>query len=297
MQLLVFIISYPFLWGISRLPNWALYGLSDVVYLLIYKIIGYRKHVVRCNLTLSFPEKSLEEIKQIERKFYHHFCDIFLEMLKTMSFSQKEMQRRMVFPNKELLDRFYKNKQSFIIMCGHYNSYEWLLSLAAHIPHTSYALYTPITNKYFDRFIHKIRGKFHSYLLSRYKAIEEIRKQQHNQELCAYGLASDQSPSSSPKGYWRTFMGVTVPVFTGAERIAKQFNIPVVFCDIQKIKRGYYEATFVLISEYPAQTAEHQITDTFTELLEEQIRKKPEYYLWTHNRFKHSKQEDLLKKL
>ena len=161
--------------------------------------------------------------------------------------------------------------------------------MAAQIPHTSYALYTPITNKYFDRFIRRLREKFHSYLISRYKAIEEIRRLQHEGVRCAYGLASDQSPSPT-KAYWRTFMGVEVPVFTGAERIAKQFNIPVVFCDIQKKRRGYYVATFVPITEAPADTIAHEITDTFTQLLEAQIRRAPEYYLWTHNRFKHAKE-------
>ena len=289
MQLLVFILIYPFLWVISRLPNRPLYGLSDGLYFIIYRVIGYRRKIVRNNLLLSFPEKTFAEIKKIEKEFYHHFCDIFLEMLKTMAFSQKEMQQRMVFPNKELLNIFFQKRQSFIIMCGHYNSYEWLLSLASQIPHTSYALYTPITNRYFDQFIRNLREKFHSYLISRYRAIEEIRKQQHRGELCAYGLASDQSPSDSPKGYWRSFMGITVPVFTGAERIAKQFNLPVVFCDIQKVKRGYYEATFTIISQEPSLTAKYEITDTFTNMLEAQIRKAPQYYLWTHNRFKHAK--------
>ena len=289
MQWLTFYLAYPFLWIISRLPDRLLYGLSDGLCFLIYRVIGYRKRVVRGNLVRVFPEKSLEEIKEIEKKFYHHFCDIFLEMVRTMSFSQKEMHRRMTYTNKEILEEFHQKGKSFIIMCGHYNSYEWLLSLASQIPHTSYALYTPITNMYFDRYIRRLRERFHSYLISRYKAIEEIRRQQHQGMLCAYGLASDQSPSSSPKNYWRPFMGVTVPVFTGAERVARQFNIPVVFCDIQKVKRGYYEATFTLISEEPQQTPEHQITDIFTQMLECQIRKAPQYYLWTHNRFKHAK--------
>ncbi|MDO4881406.1 MAG: lysophospholipid acyltransferase family protein [Capnocytophaga sp.] len=289
MQLIIFILAYPFLWLISLLPNRIFYALSDVACFLIYNILGYRKKVVRENLTLAFPDKSLTEIKEIERNFYHHFCDIFLEMLKTINFSKKEMQERMTYTNKEVLKIFEERQQSFIIMCGHYNSYEWLLSLAAQIPHKSYALYTPISNKYFNNFIQKIRQKFNSFLISRYKATEIIRKQQKNKELCAYGLASDQSPSSSPKHYWRTFMGVYVPVFTGAERLAKQFNIPVVFCDIQKKKRGYYETTFIILSENPTEVPDFQITDAFTNLLEKQIKTKPEFYLWSHNRFKHQK--------
>ena len=289
MQFVVFILTYPFLWLISLLPDAIFYALSDIICFFIYNILGYRKKIVRQNLMLAFPDKSLSEIKKIEQKFYHHFCDTFLEMLKTINFSNKEMQKRMTYSNKEILKKFEEKKQSFIIMCGHYNSYEWLLSLASQIPHKSYALYTPISNKYFDNFIQKIRQKFNSFLISRYKATEIIHKQQKNNELCAYGLASDQSPSNSPKHYWRTFMNVYVPVFTGAERLAKQFNIPVVFCDIQKKKRGYYETTFIILTETPIEVPDYQITDTFTELLEKQIKTKPEFYLWSHNRFKHRK--------
>lgn len=289
MQRFVFYFAYPFLWLIAHLPDRLLYGLSDGICFLIYRLIGYRKKVVRRNLCLAFPDKPLAEIKQIETAFYHHFCDIFLEMIRTMGLSQAQMQQRMTYTNKELIEDFYHKGQSVIIMCGHYNSYEWLLSLAAQISHTSYALYTPITNRYFDRFVRRLREKFHSYLISRYKAIEEIRRLQHEGVRCAYGLASDQSPSPN-KAYWRSFMGIEVPVFTGAERIAKQFNIPVVFCDIQKKRRGYYEATFTLITDAPATTVAHEITDTFTQLLEAQIRRAPQYYLWTHNRFKHAKE-------
>ena len=289
MNLLIYIIAYPSVWGISRLPFWLLYGVSDFFYFILYTLLKYRVKVVRKNLHTAFPFKTEAELRTIERKFYHHFCDTFLEMLKTINFSNKEMQKRMTYSNKEILKKFEEKKQSFIIMCGHYNSYEWLLSLASQIPHKSYALYTPISNKYFDNFIQKIRQKFNSFLISRYKATEIIHKQQKNNELCAYGLASDQSPSNSPKHYWRTFMNVYVPVFTGAERLAKQFNIPVVFCDIQKKKRGYYETTFIILTETPIEVPDYQITDTFTELLEKQIKTKPEFYLWSHNRFKHRK--------
>lgn len=287
MQLVVFVIAYPFLWVISRLPYRVFYALSDFIFFLIYRVLGYRKKMVRFNLKTAFPQKSQAEIIAIEEKFYRHFCDIFLEMVKTFGLSKTQMQKRMIFPNLEVLKSFQKERKSFILMCGHYNSYEWLLSLAQHLNCPSYAAYTPISNKYFDRFIRSVRMRFNAFLVSRYAINSVIHKHKLSGEMCVYGLASDQSPSSSPKHYWRHFLGVEVPVFTGAERIAKQFNIPVVYCEIQKIKRGYYQTIFHILTENPEQVADFEITDAFTNLLEKQIYTQPEFYLWTHNRFKH----------
>lgn len=289
LQYIIYIIAYPFLWVVSKLPDRIFYALSDVCCFIIYDIFNYRKKVVRNNLKLSFPQKTESEIKIIERKFYHHFCDIFLEMLKTLSFSKEEMQKRMIFPNREVLQPFIDKQQSFILMCGHYNSYEWLLSLALDLNCPAYAIYTPISNKYFDRLIKKTRAKFNAFLVSRYEINSVINKHKTNGEMCVYGLASDQSPMRHHKQYWRTFMGVYVPVFTGAERISKQFGIPVVYCNIQKIKRGFYQTHFEIITEKPNEFPDFEITDKFTELLEKQIHTNPEFYLWSHNRFKYRK--------
>lgn len=288
-RFLIYCLAYPFLWVISRLPYKLFYALSDAICFLMYDILGYRKKVVRNNLQLSFPEKSLSEIIAIEKKFYHHFCDTFLEMIKTIHLSKKEMQERMVFKNLSVLEEFYSKKQSFILMCGHYNSYEWLLSLALHLNCPAYAIYTPLTNPYFDRLIKETRAKFNAFLVSRYEIQSVINKNRNSGEMCVYGLASDQSPRNGKKQYWRTFMGVYVPVLTGAERISKQFGMPVVYCKIEKVKRGYYTTEFEVITDNPNAMPDYEITDIFTELLEKQIREKPEFYLWSHNRFKYKK--------
>lgn len=291
MQRIVYLIAYPFLWGVSRLPDWALYQLSDLMYVLIYKVLGYRKKVVSLNLRLCFPEKTEQERLQIQKKFYHHFCDLMLETIKTMGLSRKQMQQKMTFTNKEILQPLIEQKQSFILMCGHYNNYEWLLSLAQEVNCPCFVVYTPITNKYFDRLIKRIRSRFNGFLISRYQTTFTIKNQQQKQQLSIYGLASDQSPYDTPKQYRRSFMGIEVPVFTGAERIAKQFHLPVIFCDIQKLKRGYYQTTFTPITQNPNQLSDYQITDTFTQLLEAQIRRAPEFYFWTHNRFKYRRED------
>lgn len=288
-RFLIYCLAYPFLWVISRLPYKLFYALSDAICFLMYDILGYRKKVVRNNLQLSFPEKSLSEIIAIEKKFYHHFCDTFLEMIKTIHISEKEIQKRMIFKNLSVLEEFYSKKQSFILMCGHYNSYEWLLSLALHLNCPAYAIYTPLTNPYFDRLIKETRAKFNAFLVSRYEIQSVINKNRNSGEMCVYGLASDQSPRNGKKQYWRTFMGVYVPVLTGAERISKQIGMPVVYCKIEKVKRGYYTTEFEVITDNPNAMPDYEITDIFTELLEKQIREKPEFYLWSHNRFKYKK--------
>lgn len=287
MQLLVFILVFPVLWLISCLPHRLFYAFSDFVCFLVYRVFGYRRRLVRSNLMTSFPEKSLQEIIKIEKDFYQHFCDMMLEMLKTFQFSEEEMKKRMVFTNLEALNPFFQNKKSFIVMCGHYASYEWLLSLALYLPCEGYAVYTPISNRYFDRLIKKSRSRFKGFLISRYKIQDKLKEYLSKDNIIALGLASDQSPSNSKKQYFREFLGVKVPVFTGAERIAKQFDLPVIFAEIERVKRGYYQTEFKIITQNPLQESSYKITDIFTELLENQIRKNPKHYLWTHNRFKH----------
>ncbi|XLS30977.1 lysophospholipid acyltransferase family protein [Flavobacteriaceae bacterium M23B6Z8] len=291
MQFLIYILVYPFLWLISILPFPLFYKFSDAICFLVYRIIKYRRKVVRRNLELSFPKKSSKELSEIEKKFYSHMCDLFLEMIKSLSISKKEIQKRFRFKNLELIRHYERENRNVILVCGHYASYEWMVSLGYEIKHKGFAIYTPLANKYFDKLVQKIRMRHEAYLLSRYTAVKDIKKHKEQKILAMYGFASDQSPSPKRAKYWRTFMGVTVPVFTGAEFMAKETDCAVIFLDIQKIKRGYYETTFKLIADKPNEFEDYEITDIFTALLEEQIKAKPEFYLWTHKRFKHMGKE------
>lgn len=285
MDLLVYILVYPFIWILSKLPFRMLYVVSDFVYLLIYKLLKFRVKVVRRNLNIAFPFKTETEKLTIEKKFYQHFCDLFLEMVKSYGMTEKQMKERMTYTNLEIIKDSEIKSRTMILMCGHYASYEWLLSLAYNLEHKPYALYSPLSNKYFDRFIQKVRMKHKSYLLSRYQASAEMKKHKDEGLVCCYGFAADQAPNSV-KSYRRPFLGLRVPVFTGAERMGKQLNAVMCFAKIQKIKRGYYQTTFEILSENPSQMADYQLTDMFFERLNRQIYDQPEYYLWTHNRFK-----------
>ena len=285
MNLLIYIIAYPIVWGISRLPFWLLYGVSDFFYFILYTLLKYRVKVVRKNLHTAFPFKTEAELRTIEHKFYHHFCDTLLEMVKSYGMSEKEMKKRMVYPNLEVLKKYEGEERNILIMCSHYASYEWLLSLAYFLEHKSYALYTPLSNKYFDRLLQKIRMKHHSYLLPRYTAHREMKKHKDAHGVYCYGFASDQIPNNK-KNYRRPFLGLNVPVFTGAERLGKALNTVIVFAKIEKVKRGYYQTTFEVLAENPTEYVDFQITDMFFERINRQIYDKPEFYLWTHNRFK-----------
>ncbi|WP_335966095.1 lysophospholipid acyltransferase family protein [Galbibacter sp. PAP.153] len=287
MQLLIYLLTYPILWCISILPFPIFYKVSDGIFMLLYHVIGYRKKLVLKNLELCFPEKSEAELLVIRKKFYQHMCDLFLEMIKSLTMSRKEMDKRAVFHNLELLDKYAEENKSVALLCGHYANYEWVLSLGNHIKHNGYGIYSPLTNKYFDRLIKKTRKKNGGELVSRYNTAKVILKHQRENHLSLYGFVNDQSPQVQHTKYWREFFGVKVPVFTAAETLAKKFDMAVVFFCIKKVKRGYYETTIVNITDSSKDFPDYKITDIYWEYLEKEISNQPEYYLWTHNRFKH----------
>ncbi|MDA7797703.1 lysophospholipid acyltransferase family protein [Flavobacteriaceae bacterium] len=289
MNAIVYYLFYPLLFLVSRLPFPLFYLLSDGVCFLLYRVFGYRKSVVRSNLKLALPHLNNQEYHALERKFYRHLCDLFLEIIKSMGMSKKEMLKRFKVRNIEVLTQFEKENRSAFLMCGHYASWEWMMSLGYHMNHLGYGIYRPIKNPYFDRLIKKIRSRHDAYMIPQKTAAEIIREKELKNERGVYGFASDQSPRPTSKSYWRTFLGIDVPVFTGAERLARELNIPVVFGKIKRVKRGYYELEFKLISDQSKDTAVNQITDVYTEWLEEQIKEDPSQYFWTHKRFKHAR--------
>ncbi len=285
---LTFIAIYPFIILISILPFFFLYRLSEFFCFVIYKVLGYRKKIIRKNLDLAFPNKSSEERKKMEWKIYLNFCDVFLEMLKTVSVSQKQIDARLKLENLNVINQF-KDKKSVILLCGHFANWEWLIFARKEVQFTnSIAVYTPLTNKYFNDFILKTRSKFNTLLISRYK-LYSVLNQYKEDNNAVYTLIGDQLPQLRPNNYWRPFMGTTVPVFRGAERIAKKYDLPVIFAKTQRTKRGHYSISFSLISENPITEKEHKITDTFIDKLEAQIKEDPTQYLWTHDRFKHKR--------
>ena len=287
MQFLVYILAYPLLWLISILPFRLFYWLSDFVYFIIYRIVGYRKKVVRENLALTLPHLSDTERKEIEKKFYQHMCDMFLETIKTMTISPEEMERRFQVTNIELVQDYAKKGKSVILVASHYASYEWLLTINPKLGFQGIAIYKKIANPYFDKLIRKIRSKYNTELIETRKAIPTMAQNQREGKLSLYGLASDQSPKLDRIFHSMKFMGIEVPAHTGAEMLAKKYDLSVIMVKVKKVARGYYEATFLTIADNPNEFENFDITEKYLREVEKQIYEAPEYYLWTHKRWKH----------
>jgi KDO2-lipid IV(A) lauroyltransferase len=287
MQFLVYILAYPLLWLISILPFPIFYLFSDFVCFLVYRVIGYRKKVVRENLALTLPHLSDAERKVIEKKFYKHMCDMFLEMIKTMSMSPEEMERRFHVTNIDLVRDYAKRGKSVILVASHYASYEWLLTINPKLGFQGVAVYKRLANPYFDKLIRKIRSKYNTEMIETRKAIPTMAQNQRNGVLSLYGLASDQSPKMERIFHSMKFMGVEVPVHTGAETLAKKYDLAVLFVEVKKVRRGYYEATFIPLADNPKDFENFKITEMYLKEVEKQILEAPEFYLWTHKRWKH----------
>lgn len=291
MNRIIYILTAPFLLIIALLPFWGLYLFSNLLYILFYHVVGYRKKVVRKNITLAGLANNEKEIHAIERNFFRYLCDLFLEMIKVRGMSKRQMKRRFTVSNPELLERFARQGSSIFVMTGHYANFEWLLSLGYHTSHIPYGIYAPLQNKYFDHYIRKVRSKHGSFLISRRKFVDEFTAMQRKKELTVIGFAADQSPLPNKKNYFRTFFGHEVPVFTGAERLGKKFDVPILMAKIKRVKRGYYETTFSVLTENPKAHTDFEITDMFYTELESQIKEDPALYFWTHNRFKLMRQK------
>lgn len=287
MQFLSYILVYPFLWMVSILPFRLLYLLSDLLFLLLYHVIGYRKKVVTDNLRLVFPDKSEDEIKTIRKKFFKHLCDMFLEMAKTLSISKESLEKRFKILNPEELKRLESLDKSILLMYGHYASWEWSLIIEEYINFKGFGVYKKLANPYFDKLVRNIRSKFNTTLISTKETIGTISQNEVLGIKSITAFLSDQSPRLTKEVYWGNFMGIKVPCFTGAERLAKRLDLTTAFLKVNKVKRGYYEAEFLTLAEDSTAYEDYQLTDMFLRELEKQIYERPEYYFWTHKRWKH----------
>ena len=287
MQRILFYLTYPIIWSISKLPFVLLHILSDCMYLLVFYVFGYRKEVVLKNLQLAFPEKSTKELKSIRREFYRHFVDLFIEMIKSFTISEKELEKRFKYTNKEIFKEIEALDKSVIMMGSHYANWEWITNIQSKTRLKCIAAYTRLTNPYYDKLVRKNRSRFGSEFVPTSRTIKKMIDNKNNGTLSLYGLLSDQSPHISKTHYWAPFLGVEVPIHTGAEMLAKKHDFCVVYLDIVKTKRSHYEISFEILAENPRDFKDYEITDTFLRKVEQQITERPAHYFWTHKRFKH----------
>ena len=289
-------MGYYLLYGICRtiaaLPLRVLFVFADIVlYPMIYHVAGYRKKVVRRNLAASFPDKTPAEQKAIERGFYHHFCDYMVESLKMLHYSKKEMKKHMIFNNLELVHELYGKGRSCFMLVGHYGNWEWIASLAIQRPDGLHfgELYRPLKNKTFDRFFLNLRSRFGFVGIPKNEVLREVIGFKRDGQPFLIGTLADQTPSEANIHYYTTFLNQDTPVLTGTERMAKKVNAAVVYLDVVKVRRGYYECRFEMIAEHPNDTAEFEITERYMRKMEQTILRDPAPYLWTHKRWKHSR--------
>ena len=278
------IFYYLLIKPISLLPLGLLYVLSDLIYLVVYKVFGYRSKVVTNNLRNSFPEKSDAEIKKIRNQFYHHFGDLIVESLKNFSITKKDAVARFVVKNPEVLQPFYEQGRSVLLVGGHYNNWEVLaMGIDHYIPHQSVAIYHRLANKFLNEKVLSSREKFGLNMISR----QEVKDFFANSSgVTATIFGADQSPSISKKVYWTHFLNQDTPVMFGVEKFAKEKDAVVVFGRINKVKRGYYDFEMEVLFENPLECRYGEITEAHTRMLEKQILEDPQYWLWTHKRWK-----------
>ncbi len=286
MQRASYLLAYPFLWFISILPFPLFYAFSDLVFFLVYRVVGYRKKVVWNNLQLAFPEKGDGELRDIRRNFYRHMCDTFLESIKTMHIGADSLRARYQLPNIGLL-RELERHRSILVLFSHYGNWEWSIVVNTFVTSRGYAVYQKLNNPYFDRLIKRIRARWQTTPINQKETVRTVVRNEKEGIRGVYGIVSDQSPQVHLAQYWAPFMGITVPIFTGAESLARKLDLAVVFAKVTRVSRGHYSLEFVPICERGKHTSEHQITDAFLRLTEAQIREEPTYYLWTHRRWKH----------
>ncbi|CAN5917732.1 lysophospholipid acyltransferase family protein [soil metagenome] len=284
--LLYYLIMLP----LSALPFGILHALSSFIYFVLYYLVGYRKDVVRENIRRSFPEKTVEEQKVIAKKFYKHLGDVFVESLKIFTISKSNLAKHITCANPEVLNRYYEQGKSVIIAVGHYNSWEFMLTgFNTFIKHKAVVIYQPLRNTFFDKKLRDARSERGTLMLP----AKEVKTffSTATKEPYATVFAIDQSPPNPEKSYWMNFLHQDTPVLFGTEKYAKDFNQPVVYARLNKIKRGFYQLEFVNVIANPATAAYGEITEKVTRLLENDIIAKPEFWLWSHKRWKHSRKK------
>ena len=287
-------ICYTLFHLLSLLPLRILYLLSDCCYFCIYRVAKYRRRIVWRNLKSSFLDKTKAELQDIEKRFYHWFCDYFVETVKLTTITQVEMQRRMKFQGIEQLNETVKAGRSVAILLGHYCNWEWVSSIPSHTPSNIIAaqIYHPLENKIFDRLFLRIRGHFGAVSVTKDDTFPTLLKWKKEGKTCYVGFIADQVPGYSNMHYWPTFLNHPLtPVFTGGERLSRLLDYTVYYLDIRRPRRGYYVSQLVKITDNPAQMEKFQITEQYIRMLESSIRRNPPYWLWSHNRWKRTREQ------
>ncbi len=292
-MIILYYISYAFWFLVSLLPLRVLYVLSDLIYLLMRYVLRYRRKVIRRNLSVSFPGKGKEELRRIERDFYHYFCDYLMETVKLMTMSERQMRKRMVFTDLDDLHKTLAEGQSVALYLGHYGNWEWVSSLPYWLDSSVQCaqIYHPLENKHYDTLFKNLREKCGARCIAMNEILRRMAEYRRENQTVCIGYISDQTPTWTNIHHWLPFLNHDTPVFTGAERIVKAADHAVFYADVKRIKRGYYSCSIRLMTREPRQTGQWEITETYFRELEKTICRAPAYWLWSHNRWKRTRKE------
>ncbi len=286
MQAISFYVVYPFIFLIASLPFWALYKVSDFLYHIL-RITGYRREVIVENLKKSFPQKNSDEISALADSYNRYLCDLIVETLKTLRTTEKDARERCSFHTPEWLLKFQKEKRSIILVMGHQGNWEWAgPSFTLNTGYQLVVIYRPLSNTYFDKMMVRMRTKFGTRITPVNQTLRDMVA--HRSELTATAFIADQS-APSDKSHWMTFLNQDTSVFTGPEKLGTKFNYPIVYINVKRPRRGYYEVVPELMFANPKETSENEITEAFMRRLEVDITVEPAIWLWSHRRWKYQR--------
>ena len=285
----LFRLGIFFLYLISLLPFWILYLIADFLFVILYYVIGYRRDVVQENLRNAFPNKTEQARQHIEKEYYKYLADLIVETVKMISISEAEMSKRVVCTNPEIIQHYFSRGKSISAVAGHYCNWEWAGSEFS-ISNPLFIIYKPLHNELFDEFFKKVRAKFGGVLVPMKQTLRTMV--QHKDELTVTVFAGDQTPVREETNYFTDFLNQPTAVFLGIEKISKLVDSVVIFYDMRRVKRGYYSYTIVPLVENAKETAQHEITNAHVKYLETMINREPQYWLWSHRRWKF-KPEDI----
>jgi|SRR6185312_7978174 len=280
-----------FLYLLSLLPFWVLYLVADILFFILYYITGYRRKVVQENLRNSFPEKSDKERRLIEKKYFKYMADLMMETIKCVSMPAKDVKQRMTVTNPEVVEQYFNRGKCILAATAHYGNWELAcLRFGFTTDKKRLIVYKPQSNQVFTDFFNRTRSRFGSEMISMKQTLRKMI--QYKDQLFFAVFASDQAPVREDSKYFTTFLNQPTAVFLGVEKLSKMINSVVVFYQIEVVKRGYYSATIVPLCDEPKETRPYEITEAHVKYLESMIREKPEYWLWSHRRWK-IKPEDI----
>lgn len=291
MKFISFAFAYIFLRILACLPLSWMYNISRFIYFIIFYIFPYRKKLVFKNLQNSFPNWDKKKVRSTAKSFFQFFCDMLIESAFSPFLSEKELEKRIKYKNLELIHELYKKRKSIIVITSHYANWEWNARISKLIDHKAVYIYKPLQNKYFDRFIAQSREKYNAKTVPMERTLRYLIEMENNKVLTLSYFLADQRPLKKNIQYWTTFLNQDTPIYTGPEKIARKLNMAVIFQKTRRKSRGFYESEFILLSENPSEMKEFEIMELYFKKLEESIYENPQYWLWTHNRWKYDKKD------